>query len=287
MSCKGAIGFFSIKGMQQIHLPVVNMREAPHAASKIVSQALFAERIELLEERGEWVLIRTPDRYIGWVQKGSFIMREEPYQGDIEITRLMAHVYATPDTEHGPLLTLPYGSTLKTIDASDSRWIEIALVGSERAFVQKGDVVPQPFDLKQFLGIPYTWGGRSSFGYDCSGFVQMIYRRYGIDLPRDAKDQILDPRLMSGQSDCLHFGDLIFWGKSAIEIKHVAMSLGGLEFIHTSVRENKPYLRISKLSDPEWSGEASCFYPFRTAKTNPHHSARFCSETNVQFQAFA
>lgn len=273
--------------MEYIHLPVVNMREAPERASKIVSQALFAERIEPIEQKGEWVLIRTPDRYTGWAPHGSFLTCKAPYQGDLEITRLMAHVYATPDTEQGPLLTLPYGARLKTVDASDARWIEVVLLGQERAFIQKGDVAFQPFDLKQFLGIPYTWGGRSSFGYDCSGFVQMIYQRSGIDLPRDAREQILDPRFKGVPLDRLHFGDLIFWGKSPTEIKHVAMSLGGLEFIHTSVRENKPYLRISKLTDPEWTGEANCFYPFRTAKTNPHHSERLQRETSSQPHFFA
>lgn len=273
--------------MEYIHLPVVNMREAPDRGSRIVSQALFGEKIAPLEERGEWVLIQTPDCYMGWVQIGSFVTRKEPYEADIEITRLMAHVYAKADTEYGPLMTLPYGVRLKTIDARDPRWIEVVLLGSERAFVQKGDVVFQPFDLKRFLGIPYTWGGRSSFGYDCSGFVQMIYKRSGIDLPRDARDQILDPRFKELPLDSLCYGDLIFWGKSETEIKHVGMSLGRLEFIHTTVRENMPYLRISKLSDPEWKGEANCFYPFRTAKTNPHHSERVRSETSVQFQAWA
>jgi len=60
--------------------------------------------------------------------------------------------------------------------------------------------------------------------------------------------------------------DLIFWGKSAGDIRHVGMFLGGDEFIHTSSRENKPYLRMSKLTDAEWGGEAGAFYPFRAAR---------------------
>ncbi|MCH9717001.1 MAG: C40 family peptidase, partial [Gammaproteobacteria bacterium] len=51
------------------------------------------------------------------------------------------------------------------------------------------------FLSQKFLGCPYTWGGRSSFGFDCSGFVQMLYKEMGICLPRDSGPQAEDARL--------------------------------------------------------------------------------------------
>lgn len=243
------------------------MREAPKALSKVVSQALFGEVVEVRERNGEWILIATPDRYEGWVKADSILGRDQPYPGEIETTRLNAHIYETPDTEYGPLMTLPYGSKLQVLDSSDPRWIQIRLIDERTVFIQKGDVASTPFELisfsKQFLGLPYTWGGRSSFGFDCSGYVQMIYGRLGISLPRDARDQIQHGKKVPLEE--LHLGDLIFWGKSENEIKHVGMSLGGETFIHTSVRENLPFLRISKVSDFEWSGHKDAFYPFRSA----------------------
>lgn len=251
-----------------IHLPVVDMKEAPDERSKVVSQALFGEQIEVREKRGNWFSIMTPDGYSGWVRSGSFLSRGEPYRKDVEVTRLSAHVYSMADTEYGPLITLPFGTQMELLDDSDLRWNEVLLVGGERAFIQKGDVAEEKKELaafsKLFLGLPYTWGGRSSFGFDCSGFVQMLYGRMGIQIPRDARQQILDPRGMPVKE--LKLGDLIFWGKNEGEIKHVGMCLEGTQFIHTSSRENKPYLRISDLSDREWNGSIEAFYPYRTAR---------------------
>jgi gamma-D-glutamyl-L-lysine dipeptidyl-peptidase len=252
-----------------IHVPVADMREKAASDSKVVSQALFGEKVFPGEREGEWTSIITPDGYTGWVKSACLIGRSE-YPQAIEVSRLSAHVYPVADTEYGPLMTLPFGSKLEALDQSDSRWIPIRLIDGKEAFIQKGDVIPEEHDLRslsqKFLGLPYTWGGRSSFGYDCSGFVQMLYHRLGIQLPRDARQQILDPRCKPIALDQLALGDLIFFGKSEKEIKHVGMSLGENLFIHTSPRENKPYLRISALADWEWSGREDTPNPFRTAR---------------------
>lgn len=241
------------------------MRQFPTGDSQVVSQALFGETIQVLERTADWVLIQTPDHYSGWVQEDSFILRETIYRPDLQVSRLSAHLYLSKDVAFGPSITLPYGSPLQLIKTADLRWHQIELPSQHRAYIQVGDVEvdssPLLVFVKKFLGLPYTWGGRSSFGYDCSGFVQMIYQRQGILLPRDACQQILDPRLQRVKSP--QAGDLIFWGKSEGEIKHVALYLGDGEFIHASSRENKPYLRISALTDSEWSGGPSAFYPFR------------------------
>lgn len=247
-----------------IHYPVVTMREAPNDSSRVVSQALFGELVEIQDRfSGNWAHILTPDRYAGWIQANAIVMRQEVYPQDLETTRLATHIYAAPDTEYGPLITLPYGSPLQLLDSSDPRWHQICLPSGRPAFVQKGDTLSEPLDLpsfvKKFLGVPYTWGGRSSFGYDCSGFVQMVYQRLHRPLPRDAKQQIL----ICKPVETPMLGDLIFWGKSKEEIKHVGMFLEGEQFIHTSVRENRPYLRLSNLSEVEWSGDKLAFYPFR------------------------
>lgn len=260
-----------IKDMRYwIHSPVAVMRESPKEGAKVVSQALFSEEVKVLNRAKGWAQIQTPDGYEGWVEEGCFVQREEPYQGDLSVTRLKAHLYGEADTEFGPLLSLPYGSQLELLQEVDPRWLRALLPDGRIVFIQKGDVASEPFDLisfsKKFLGLPYTWGGRSSFGYDCSGYVQMIYSHLGIQLPRDARLQIADPRGKEVPIDQLAPGDLIFWGKSEREIRHVGMFLEKDQFIHTSSRENKPYLRVSRLTDLEWSGNEGVFYPYRAAR---------------------
>jgi hypothetical protein len=253
-----------------IHLPLVNMREFPSQESKICSQALFGEEIKIYENIGDWVRMSTPDGYSGWIQNQDFLTLNQSYRSDIEVSRLCAHLYREADTEYGPLVSLCFGSKLQLIDASDLRWLKVRLPDERIAYIQRGDVEPDEFELvsfaKKFIGIPYTWGGRSSFGYDCSGYVQMLYSRMGFLLPRDARQQICDPRGRTIPKDEWRAGDLIFWGKSEDQIRHVGMLISGSEFIHTSSRENMPYLRISKLTDKEWSSGAGVFYPFRSVR---------------------
>lgn len=235
------------------------MREGFSSDTKVVSEALFGEVIEVLDQRQNWHYVKTPDAYTGWIEGGVFRPCSKRYTPDVETTRLSAHLYAGADIKLGPLMTLPYGSKLQSLPGfKDPRWVKVALPDGRRAYIQQGDLGElgafQSSELigfsKQFLGLPYTWGGRCSFGFDCSGFVQMLYARLNIRLPRDAKDQVFLGKAVEEPN----LADLIFWGHSEEEIRHVGMFLEGNTFIHTSSRENKPYLRLSQLDDMEWSG---------------------------------
>ena len=85
---------------------------------------------------------------------------------------------------------------------------------------------------KKFIGLPYTWGGTSSYGFDCSAFVQMLLREMGLLLPRNACDQAQSPLLVPVLGEELQPGDLIFFGES--RITHVGLYLGGDELHFTA-----------------------------------------------------
>lgn len=259
-----------------INEPAVTMREHPSQDARIlVSQVLFAEKIEIEKESGDWAYIRNFDGYSGWIPKKACVPASAPYHASLRVSRLIAHVYAVQDTEFGPILTLPYNSHLQILDDTDVRWAKIALPSGLECYIQKGDIGPEILldhkeDLvlfsQKFLGLPYTWGGRSSFGYDCSGFIQMLYDHIGVHLLSEAKQQIEDPRLQTIALGELEPGDLIFFGKSPERIMHVGLSIGNGQFIHAVVQENKPWLRISSLTDFEWNGNEKAVYPYRTAR---------------------
>lgn len=263
--------------------PVVNMREMPKQDAEIVSQAYFAEEVTILEEAQDWVKIETAiDQYPGWVQKNSLCQKPDSFFANnakliAKVNRLAAHLYHVQDTIYGPILTLPFDSKLEVLEPtepeSNSRWIKVALVDGREAYIQRGDVTfnqsPLTIDQicslsTQFLGLPYTWGGRSSFGYDCSGFVQMLYRQTGHHLPRDSKDQMRWEGFTAIPLEQLHRGDLIFFGLAEDKIRHVSLYLGNNLFIHSTVAENAPYIHISDLKDPEWNGSGRFVY--RTAR---------------------
>ena len=122
---------------------VVNMREYPRNNSSVVSQALFSEKINVKNTEENWVQVITPDGYSGWIPKESMVEREEAYQTSLKVSRLSAHIYGIQDTEFGPIKTLPYGSKLQMLDATNSRWIKIALPDGTECYIQKGDVAEE------------------------------------------------------------------------------------------------------------------------------------------------
>lgn len=243
--------------------PAVFMREEPSDSARVASQTIFAENIQVKEKRGEWCSIITPDGYEGWIRLKSIVEVDKPYEPTAKISELVAPIFDREDTEYGDILRLPYGAKVQVIDDSKPRWIKIQLPNGMVCYVQRGDIAPEPAlhtkaDLvefsKKFIGLPYTWGGRTGFGYDCSGFVQMLYSRIGINLLRDSKQQVLDPRFRTVDREKLEAGDLIFFGKADGRIGHVGMYLGNDKFIHATVRENQPRIHISTLSDNDWNG---------------------------------
>jgi cell wall-associated NlpC family hydrolase len=243
----------------------VLMRESSDEKSMVASEALFSEPVEIKQRQNRWAQIVTlRDGYSGWIPETSFCQKEDlffqPSDVVAKVSRLAACIYKTPDTRYGPLMQLPLESRLKVVDSSDERWVKVVLPDGREAFIQKGDVTFEERRLRKeelgefsrkFLGLPYVWGGRSSFGYDCSGFVQMLYRQMGVNLPRDSKDQAAWERFQDVSLGELELGDLVFFGNE--RITHVGMSLGGNQFIHSTVAENQPWIRVSDLSEPYWS----------------------------------
>lgn len=255
-----------------VNEPVVEMRASPSLESKVVSQTILSENVSVETQIDEWAYIITPDQYSGWVLAKSLVPLNKPYKASLKVSRLAAHVYAVKDIKFGPIKTLPFGSKLRLLETSDSRWIKVALPDGKECYIQKGDVCPEkmtfakqdliPFSQK-FIGLPYTWGGRSSFGYNCSGFVQMLYNQIGVNLPRDSKQQILDPRFKTVPIELAEPGDLVFFGKAKNKIAHVGLYLGNGKFIHSTTRELQPWIRISSLSQFCWSGHKNAAYSYR------------------------
>jgi len=168
--------------------PVLNMYSEPGEEGSVVSQAIYASNVSILEEKDGWIRIRTGDEYSGWVSSAGVRRGRYAASGRVAAVRnLAAHLYREPNlTRHAPLLTVPYETRLEVVaepEEEDRRWLQVRLPDDRAAWVQRGDLtfdmrvldVPEMIGVaKRFLGLPYTWGGTSSFGYDCSGYTQML-----------------------------------------------------------------------------------------------------------------
>ena len=218
-----------------IQVPVANMHRTSELQGEVISQAIYSEEIDVLEKKGDAFLIQTDEGYQGFVHVQAVIERK-PLLWNAQTGSLFNHIYQVNDTSpHAPMITLPFGAKLQ-VELTSERWLKTKLIDEKDAFIQQGDLlktVPDLFTLgKKFLGLPYTWGGKSSFGFDCSGLIQTLFRFQGIVLPRDAKDQVCDPRLTTISQDEAQPGDLIFFGK---RISHVGLIVENNQFLHATV----------------------------------------------------
>ncbi|MGP0019361.1 MAG: NlpC/P60 family protein [Candidatus Sulfotelmatobacter sp.] len=140
-------------------------------------------------------------------------------------------------------------------------WLQVRLPGKTVAWIQSSDVVadPKPLSIpesielaKRFLGLPYLWGGTSSFGFDCSGFTQMLLRARGFNMPRDADQQAAWKGLIVVERTDLQPGDLLFFGPSQRNITHTGMFIGDGQFIQAATNGH-PVIQISHLDDQPWT----------------------------------
>ncbi len=95
----------------------------------------------------------------------------------------------------------------------------------------------------QYIGNPYLWGGTSlTNGADCSGFVQTIYKKYGVSLPRTSRDQVKKGTKVTSKD--MKIGDLVFYTNSAGVVDHVAIYIGNNQIVHAA--SARAGIRISK-----------------------------------------
>jgi gamma-D-glutamyl-L-lysine dipeptidyl-peptidase len=274
-----AVPFVWAKNIEVVVVPVANMYSAPSDKSDVVSQAIYGSNVILLVSRGEWSRIQTSDRYKGWISSHylRIVLKGDGYATSgptVQVESLFASLYNEPDvTRHKPVLTIPFESRLEVVpekpqdagqDAkkgSHEGWLQVRLPDMRSAWVQAGDVVsdqkvltiPESIELaKRFMGLPYLWGGRSSFGYDCSGFTQMLVRARGINMPRDADQQAAWAGVNPVERKDLQPGDLLFFGRSTKDITHTGMYIGDGQFIHDTTHGH-PVVQIGRLDDEPWT----------------------------------
>jgi cell wall-associated NlpC family hydrolase len=223
------------------------VRESPSYSAEQATQLLFGEVCEFLERHRGWTKIRnTMDGQVGWVSSSMLTPISSVIASSLSPDRLdavVAHPIATATPINGgtPLL-LTLGTRLPNYSQGtfeilgqqyliDSTCVRQEAKGNEAMRRETVCAIAQTL-----LNTPYLWGGKNAMGLDCSGFTQVVYAAVGVNILRNAREQITQGEEVKLLSEALP-GDLAFFGYTnsetqAIRITHVGLLLSPTEIIH-------------------------------------------------------
>jgi SH3-like domain-containing protein len=241
-----------------VTVSVCNIKSKPSYSSEQVSQALMGTPVKILKEDDGWLLIQTPDHYLGWTNDSGISEMNEAEMTDWKQSDRLIYTCKSGDilsetdsknvvsdiTAGAILEIVSEGMDFFTVEIPDGRYgtINKNYVAGFRRWCPS--IKPEADEIIRFArslnGSPYMWGGTSTKAADCSGFVKTIYFTAGIILARDASQQFLygQPVDISSSFEPLKPGDLIFFGHLNSDgekrITHVGMYIGDTEVIHSS-----------------------------------------------------
>ncbi|GGA95116.1 hydrolase Nlp/P60 [Puia dinghuensis] len=212
----------------------------------MVSQLIFGECCEILEQtKDQWCRIRaTFDGYEGWCTD-SHLTEIDENEFETGIAPLIPD-WVTALEYNGHPMMVPMGSHLTAMKNGRALWRKNTVHYKGKIWEPDSST----HDAKairqltyKFLNIPYLWGGKSVFGFDCSGFVQTVYKFLGVPVLRDAHQQATQGEGV-GFLEETRTGDLAFFDNEAGNITHVGILLNAYEIIHASGK-----VRIDKIDN--------------------------------------
>lgn len=227
-------------------VPVSPLRATDSHRSEMVSQILLGECGLVLEEKKDFIKLKTlHDDYEGWCQRSQLeLMAEVPgdQQSFVLIGDYTDRVLINGTEAHVPMgaaVIAPAGEELqlghyKLRYQLASPWHAGTAVVSSEAITARA---------MRYLNTAYLWGGRTVFGIDCSGFTQSVFRFFNYKLLRDAYLQATqgEPIGFLQEARC---GDLAFFDNDEGRITHVGIMLNPQEIIHASGK-----VRIDKIDN--------------------------------------
>lgn len=200
----------------RVALPVAALRPRPDPAAGIDTELLYGETVRVLERADGWAWVKSDfDGYVGYLPEPALGEPGRPATHVVAVPRTFA--YSGADLKTPAAFALSMGSRLTVIGESKARGtryltLDGGLSVAAAHCLPTGDMSDGDYVsvAARFLETPYLWGGRSGFGIDCSGLVQLSMMMTGRTAPRDSDMQAAGLGTAIDR-DALRRGDLVFW----------------------------------------------------------------------------
>ena len=217
-------------------LSIVPVRKEPAHSSEMVTQLLFGDHYTVLSTTPDrnWIHLKIYfDEYEGWIDiKQHKEISEEYFHEILNNEFKISTDISTAILYKKKPLQIVIGSILpiahtELFDMEE----QFAFNGESKDLGQKRDFeFVRAISLK-YLNTPYLWGGKTPFGVDCSGFVQMVFKISGYKLKRDTFEQVKQGILVNNLKEA-RAGDLAFFSDNEGKIAHVGIIFENSKIIH-------------------------------------------------------
>lgn len=221
---------------------------------KVETTALYGETVVILEKQDDWIRVAAVAQptcqnklgYPGWVLANQVYVCSAEFNSRHDLDHAVVAVpKATLFADSGLTVScglLSYQTRLPIVSETGLSF-HVALPDGTTGYLARNEIKTdnQLFfnsqailrEARQFLGLPYLWGGTSSDGFDCSGFMFRLYQSQGISIPRNASEQAKAGIAVAKENLCP--GDLLFFARDncAEKIHHVGMFIGEGLMIHS------------------------------------------------------